>query len=67
MGRDLKISFSWVFGFDFGVDKVANLRLFDPIDDSGTRDEGRGRLSMRKLCAGVIRSTAVSDLSLIHI
>jgi len=63
-GRDLKISFSWVFGFDLGVDKEANLRLLTAIDDSGTRDEGRGRLSMREVCAEVVKSTAVSDRAL---
>lgn len=46
IGRDLKIAFSWVSGFDFGVDKEANLRLFAAIDESGTRDEGRERLSI---------------------
>ena len=61
MGRDLKISFSWVLGFDFGVESEVNLRLFAAIDDSGTRDEGWGRLSVEMLCAGVMKSIAVSD------
>ena len=60
----MKISFSWVLGLDFGVDKEAIFRLLIVIDDSGTRDEGRERLSMRTLCAGVMRSTAVSDIAL---
>lgn len=64
VGRDLKISISWVFDFDFGVDKEAILRLFTAIDDSGTRDEGRRRLLIRDACAEVMKSTAVSDIAL---
>jgi hypothetical protein len=66
IGKDLRISFSWVFGFDFGVDKEANFNLFAAIDDSGTRDEWRARLSTRALYVGVVRSIAVSDWALLR-
>jgi hypothetical protein len=64
IGKDLKISFSWVFGLAFGVDREANFNLFAAIGDSGTRDEGRARLTIRASCAGVMKSIAVSEWAL---